>query len=97
MRDCVRRAGIPTVAGRPGPGDEDAPDLELVLSAGAPAFVALYADPGRARENAPSIRRNARRFHGSVDRLGRVTIVWVKPPSATLSAAVHDCVRGARP
>lgn len=98
LKRCVQAAGIPTVAGRPGPGDEDAPDLELVLSRlDAPAFVALYADPGRARENAPSIRRRARHFHGSVDRLGRVTIVWVKPPSATVRDSVHACVAGARP
>jgi hypothetical protein len=59
--------------------------------------MALYADPARARENAPSIRGNAARFHGSVDRLRRVTIVWVKPPSGALRDAVHACVAGARP
>ena len=68
-----------------------------MLQPGPAAFVALYADPGRAKEHAPWIRRNARRFHGSVDRLGRVTIVWVKPPSTTLRDGVHGCVRGARP
>jgi PASTA domain-containing protein len=97
LSDCIRRAGIPTAAGRPAPGNENAPDLELVLRDAAPAFVALYADPARARENAPSIRRRTRPFHGSVERRGRITIVWVKPPSAEHRAAVHGCVDGARP
>jgi hypothetical protein len=98
LKGCMRDAGIPTVAGRPGPGDENAPDLELVLHGlDAQAFVALYADPWRARENAPSIRRNARRGGGSVERRGRITIIWVKQPSADRRAAVRGCIAGARP
>jgi hypothetical protein len=98
LKGCMKAAGIPTVAGRPGPGDEDAPDLELVLrEPGPPAFVALYADPARARENAPMVRRNTRRFHGSVERRGRITIIWVKPPGAARRSAVLGCVAGARP
>jgi hypothetical protein len=98
LTGCMHDAGIRTRAGRPGPGDEDAPDLELVLrEPGPPAFVALYADPARARENAPRIRRIARRFHGSVERRGRITIVWVKRPGAERRAAVLGCVAGARP
>jgi hypothetical protein len=98
LKGCMQDAGIRTVAGRPGPGDEDAPDLELVLrEPGPPAFVALYADPWRARENAPSIRRIARHFHGSVERRGRITIVWVKRPGAERRAAVLGCIAGVRP
>jgi PASTA domain len=98
LTGCMRDAGIRTRAGRPNPGDEDAPDLELVLrEPGPPAFVALYADPARARENAPRIRRIARRFHGSVERRGRITIVWVRRPGAERRAAVLGCIAGARP
>jgi PASTA domain-containing protein len=97
LKGCLEKAGIPAVAGRPSADEEDAPDLELVLQPGPPTFVALYADPGRARENAPQIRRNARRFDGIVERLGRVTIIWVKPPSADRRTAVRGCVAGARP
>jgi hypothetical protein len=97
LKGCLQDAGIPATALRPMLDEEAAPDLELRLDPGPAAFVALYADPRRAKENAPSIRRNARRFHGSVDRLGRVTIVWVKPPNAALRATVHGCVAGARP
>jgi hypothetical protein len=98
LKSCLEAAGIPTVAGRPRPGDENAPDLELVLGEpGPPAFVALYADPWRAREYAPSIRRNPRRFQGSVERRGRITIVWVKGLGAEDRAAVRGCIAGARP
>jgi hypothetical protein len=97
LKGCMEKAGIPTAAGRPGPDNEDAPDLELVLHGGGLDFVALYADPRRARENAPSIRRNVRRAGESVERHGRITIFWVEPPSAERRAAVHGCVNGARP
>jgi hypothetical protein len=98
LEACIEAAGVPTVAGRPGPGDEDAPDLELVLRhAEAGAFVALYADPARARENAPAIGRRIRAAGGLMERLGRVTIAWVKPPAAALHEAVHGCVAGAEP
>jgi hypothetical protein len=98
LRSCLEKAGIPTTAARPRRGDEDAPDLELVLGRWrSGAVVALYADPARARENAPSIRRNLRGTEGVLERLGRVTIAWVRPPGATWREAVHSCVAGAKP
>lgn len=98
LEACIDAAGIPTVAGRPGPGEEDAPDLELVLShKEAWAFVALYADPARAREHAPAIRRRIEGAGGLLEQLGRVNIAWVKPPAARLREAVHGCVESARP
>jgi hypothetical protein len=95
---CFDAAGVPVIPVRPGPGDDDAPDLELSPSGiGARAFVAFYADPARARENARSIRRNARRFKGVVERLGRVTIVWVEPPDPFVRERARACVAGAKP
>jgi hypothetical protein len=42
-------------------GGEDAPDLHLRLfQARIAAIVALYADPARAEENEPAIRRRLR-------------------------------------
>ena len=98
LEACFDAAGVPVTPIRPESGEEDAPDLELSPSGnGAFAFVAFYADPARARENAPMIRRNARRFHGIVERLGRVTIIWVKPPDPLVRKRAHGCVAGARP
>jgi hypothetical protein len=59
--------------------------------------VALYADPARARELAPAIRRRARGDGTIVERLGRVTIVWVKRPDAALRTRARACLAGARP
>ena len=98
LEACVEAAGIPTTAVRPRWGDEDAPDLELLLGGrDAPAFVALYADPARARELAPAIRRRARRGGAVVERAGRVTIVWVERPDAALREGARACLAGARP
>jgi hypothetical protein len=57
------------------------------------AFVALYADPSRARELLPAIRRRARHTDATVERVGHATIVWISEPDA----AVARCARHARP
>jgi hypothetical protein len=98
LKSCLRAPRFRALAGRPDPGDEDAPDLELTLgSSTAPGLVALYADPARAEENEPGIRRNVRGSEAIVERLGRATIVWFRPPAPALRAHVRGCVAGARP
>ena len=75
---CVEEAGLAVATRRPGVGDADAPDLELLLQPGDPsAFVALYADPVRAEELAPADpkeraapRRHRRAPRPRDDRLG---------------------------
>ncbi|MEA2456308.1 MAG: hypothetical protein QOI45_2570 [Thermoleophilaceae bacterium] len=54
-------------------------------------------DPARARENAPRIRRNVRHTDAVVERLGRVTIIWVEPPDPLVRERAHACVAGAKP
>jgi len=34
---------------------------------------------------------------GSLERLGRVSIAWVKPPAPGLATAVRGCLTGAKP
>jgi hypothetical protein len=99
LKSCLAGAGVAgAVAGRPAPGDEDAPDLEIVVDRpGARVLVALYADPARAREKAAVIRHEARRSDAAVERAGRVTLVWAKPPYPALREAVLGCVAGAQP
>jgi hypothetical protein len=94
---CLSRAGFRTTHGPPGPGDRDAPDFEVTAFKGAyprgtGLFVAYYADALRANRLAPSIRRNARRFHGLLERYGRISFVWTRPPSAEARAQVARCV-----
>lgn len=61
LKRCVEAVGLRVAAGRPEFGDEDAPDLELVVTGlYFPGYVALYAGPARARENAPGIRHRVR-------------------------------------
>jgi hypothetical protein len=92
---CAEGAGARTRTVVPKPGDADAPDLELQVGQGqVGAFVAFYADPVRARELAPAIRRNARRFDGIVERRRHVTIVWTARPPAELRDRVHRCAYG---
>jgi hypothetical protein len=98
LKRCLDAAGVPTLPLRPEVGEDAAPDLELSPSGtGQFAFFAFYADPARARENAPSLRRNARAFNGVVDRLARVTIIWVEPPDPLVRELAHECVAGAKP
>jgi hypothetical protein len=95
LRRCAEGPDTLTGTRVPRPGDADAPDL--VLDVGHPesrAFVAFYADPVRARELAPAIRRNARRFEGIVERRRYVTIVWTARPPAELRDRVHRCAYG---
>jgi hypothetical protein len=43
------------------------------------------------------VRRNVRPGHARVERSGRVTIVWVKPPYPALREAVLGRDAGAEP
>jgi hypothetical protein len=95
LERCLERAGIPTSVARPKPGDADAPDLVLwTRHARAQASVGFYADPARARENEPVIRRGARRFNGVVERRRHVGIVWYAKPAAEPAARTRRCVYG---
>jgi hypothetical protein len=92
---CLERAGIPTRARAPDPGDADAPDLVLWLRhPDAMASVGLYADPVRARELAPGIRRNVARIRGMVERRRHATFAWYDPPAEKLRERAHECVLG---
>jgi hypothetical protein len=92
---CLERAGIPTHVGRPRPGDADAPDLVLwPRHPSAQASIGFYADPVRAREHEPIIRKLAKRFNGLVERRRHVTIVWYAQPAAEPAARTRRCVYG---
>jgi len=73
---CLKEAEFATTRGRRSPGDTDAPDVEVTASkAGTIAFIGFYKDPSRAQDLEPSLRRNARRFGGRVERRGAVTVI----------------------
>ena len=92
-RRCLAEAGFRTTARRRKPGDDDAPDVRLLLmERGAQAFVALYTDVRRARRFEPKIRQNVKAFGGSVERRGNVTIAWVRRPHGAALTAARDCL-----
>lgn len=95
LERCLERGGIPTRPRNPKPGDEDAPDLVLWLrNANAMASVGLYADPVRAAELAPTVRRSIQRIHGLFERRRFVSIAWYAKPDAALRASTRRCVFG---
>jgi len=92
-RDCLADAGFRTTARRRQPGDEDAPNVRLLLmDRGAQAFVAIYADRARARRLEPKIRQNVKAFGGSVERRRNVTIAWVRRPHGAALSAARRCL-----
>ena len=95
---CLKQAGFRAGGGPVHQPHTDAPDQELVASkgqafpGGTAVFVAYYQAAGRAEQLAPRLRVNAKRFHGSVQRYGRVSFVWTRAPSAGIQADVERCV-----
>jgi hypothetical protein len=92
-KECLEGHGVRTTLRRRKPGDEDAPDAELLFGEPTPqAIIALYRDVRRARLYLPQIRKNAEAFDGIVERRGGVTIVWIDRPSPRVRAEVQECV-----
>ena len=80
VEQCLRAAGFRTTRGRPSPGDTDAPDVEVTATRpGMVSFIAFYDDARRAERLEPGIRKNASRFHGHVERHGKITVVAGSP------------------
>src|SRR5438045_132455 len=91
-RTCLSKAGFHVVGGPRSPSDRNAPEVELVLNGpGADAFLGFYKRAERARRYESQLGRNARRFNGSVERRGRVSIVWVHKPRVE-AGRVEACV-----
>jgi hypothetical protein len=73
-----------------------APDEELIANdvrhGRVMVFAGYYDDEARASRLEPSIRRNARRFDGSVERHGTVTLLWVRGREGRLGERTRDCL-----
>ncbi len=73
------------------PHDANAPSVELIANAGdGRAFIAFYRDAERAKHFKGQLKRNAERFHGSVERHGSVSIVWTRKPTTGVSR-IEEC------
>jgi hypothetical protein len=89
-RACLIGAGLsvnggPVPPAGPGPGG---PEGELIVGG---ALIAFYADPETAKQAEPEVLRNARGFHGEVERRGTVTVLWLQPPANHLRSSVLGC------
>ncbi len=77
---CLRAAGFRTTRARSSADDTDAPDVEVTaFKPGMISFIAFYDDPRRAKRLEPTIRKNAARFRGHVERHGAVTVAAGSP------------------
>jgi hypothetical protein len=92
-RQCLTKAKLRVVGGPASKGDTNAPNTELIVSApGAGAFLAYYDDIGRADKLAVMIRRRARAFHGSLERHGHLTILWVRGANTPDAERIKACI-----
>lgn len=72
--------------------DVDAPDSTLVVT-GRETFVYLgwYDDEARGRRSAAEQREHAKDFDGSVERHGRLTIIWVRGRDSDEASRIERC------
>lgn len=95
---CLRRAGFRVATDALPHAQADEPnDGVLTLARGRySAEVAYYEGLARAKRLEPSLRRNAKRFHGLVYRIARATVIWTGPPSDAAQSDADNCLmRGA--
>ena len=79
------------------PDDLDAPDQTLVVTSsgrGTGAYIGWYDDEARADRYAPEITEQAKNFKGSVDRHGRLTIIWLRGEDTDEAGQIRDCALG---
>jgi hypothetical protein len=89
---CLTERGLRVVGGPTLPADSQTPDGELVVRSIHPAFIAFYTDVAKADRLNSRVVRNARAFHGQVEKRDAVTIVWAVPPAGGLRRTVEGCV-----
>src|SRR5258706_15166010 len=91
-RRCLLAAQLRVLGGPRPPGDANAPNVELIAGGRqAYAFLAFYDSSTRARKYAPMIRRNAQRFHGTLERHGKLTILWVRGSNTPEGQEIRHC------
>ncbi len=99
-RGCVKDAGFRAIGGPKGPGDEDAPAFELIVSGGdrESAFVAIYGSADEASRLLPHVEANVTESKKegasvSVEPHGSVSVVWTQtPPAEDFRGAVLGCL-----
>ncbi|MEA2424156.1 MAG: hypothetical protein QOH13_566 [Thermoleophilaceae bacterium] len=92
VRQCLRAAKLRVIGGPAPPGDTNAPATELIVGGGqSSAFLAFYENPKRAAKYAPDIRANAKHLNATVERYGKLTIVWVRGAGSDEAQTIRGC------
>ncbi len=76
VKSCLEGKGLRVTggAGKPAPGDKDAPDRGELVTAGA--FIAFYSSEELADKLATGVEANAKRIKATVEREGEVTVIY---------------------
>jgi hypothetical protein len=92
VRQCLNAASLKVTGGPAPAGDTNAPATELVVGgAESSAFLAFYENAARARRYAPDIRANAKRLHATVERHGKLTILWIRGAASGEAQIIRRC------
>jgi len=91
-RNCLTARKMSVTGGLvlqgPSPGGGHAAAGELDIGG---ALIGFYRTAGAAERSEASVRRNASRFNGSVERVGTALVVWLTGPANSLRTAVLAC------
>jgi hypothetical protein len=60
----------------------------------AGAYIGWYDNEARADRYAPEIIKHAKDFKGSVDRHGRLTVIWLRGKDPNGAGQIRDCALG---
>ncbi len=98
-RQCLLEDGLKVHGGAvptPSANAGKSPAGELIVAnhrTGAiTAFVGFYANARQAQQREPYVARNAKRLGGQVQRLGAVTVLWLRAPAPQLRSQLVRCV-----
>jgi hypothetical protein len=92
VRQCLREASLRVIGGPAPPGDTNAPATELIVGgAQSGAFLAFYESPKRAAKYAPDIRANVKHLNATVERYGKLTIVWTRGADSDEARTIRGC------
>ncbi len=84
---AIGNAALPPLA------EPNSPDGELIVGyLPGGALMAFYRDIRKAMRLEPAVLRNAHRLGAQVERRGDVTILWLRPPAATIRLTVQACL-----
>jgi hypothetical protein len=87
-RKCLTGAGLRVIGGRAN-GNQEGPAAELIVTG---TFIAFYNSEESAKRSEREVAKNAASLHGSVQRRGRVTVLYVRRVPDAERKTIERCV-----